>query len=190
MHRHRPIHIRAMWHGRTEARDIEHGMGHAPWPPCPLAIAMRCPPRSPRFDRYIGLSPRKSQRHAQNGKIPRAAGRAARAVDRTSSRRRATPRGVFRRRGDVRNTRRARARAPSGGRRAARRPATARPRAGARSLERVGSIGPYTSTSGPTRRHDLWRHNGDTPITVTVAPTAHDAKAQRAKTDRPRTESR
>ena len=155
---HRPIHIAcAMWHGGTRHRTW-HG-------PCAMAALplghrhVRCPPRSPRT--YIGLSPRKSQRHAQYGKIPRAAGRAARAVDRTSSRRRATPRGVFRRRAR-----------------------------GARSLERVGSIGPYTSTSGPTRRHDVWRHNGDTPITVTVAPTAHDAKAQRAKTDRPRTESR
>lgn len=74
--------------------------------------------------------------------------------------------------------------------RAERRAAAAARDRGARSLERVGSIGPYTSTSGPKRRHDVWRHNGDTPITVTVAPTAHDAKAQRAKTDRPRTESR
>ena len=161
----------AMWHGGTRHRTW-HG-------PCAMAALplghrhVRCPPRSPRT--YLGLSPRKSQRHGRA--VPSTvkflalpAARPARWIellleDAPAARR--IP--ATRRRAEY--TARARAR-------------------GARSLERVGSIGPYTSTSGPTRRHDVWRHNGDTPITVTVAPTPHDAKAQRAKTDRPRTESR
>ena len=174
-----------MWHGGTRHRTW-HG-------PCAMAALplghrhVRCPPRSPRT--YIGLSPRKSQRHGRA--VPRTvkflalpAARPARWIELLleDAPRRAAYSGDAATCG-IHGARARARRAPP------RRPATARAR-GARSLERVGSIGPYTSTSGPKRRHDVWRHNGDTPITVTVAPTAHDAKAQRAKTDRPRTESR